>query len=311
MTRLVLFGGHGFVGSALRAGLPPEDLVAPSRRDVDLADESSVRAFLEPGDAVVNAAGYAAATDRTADGLARFRRDNVEAVRCLADAAIDRGVARLIHLSSVAAMGQRSGTGLVETDLATPRSPYGQSKRDGELVLEARGDRLPITILRPTSIFGPGRGLARLLCRIAALPVVPLPAGGRAMIPFSHIDNLVGAVVAAIGTPATAGRTFIVGDPESYRLRDVLVGLAARLGQPAPRTVSLPVSLLRAVGALEAGVAGLRGARPLLDPVRLETLTVSVSYSPAAFQAVTGFQPPVDLGAALDDLAAWYLDRPA
>ena len=311
MTRLVLFGGHGFVGSAIRTGLPSEDLVAPTRNDVELADRSSVRAFLEPGDVVVNAAGYAAATDRTPNGLARFRRDNVEAVRCLADAAIECGVARLIHLSSVAAMGQRSGADLVEADMATPRSPYGQSKLDGELLLEARGDQLPITILRPTSIFGPGRGLAALLCRIAALPVVPLPAGGRAMIPFSHIDNLVGAVVATIGTPATAGRTFIVGDPSSYRLRDVLVGLGQRLGQPAPRTVSLPVSLLRAVGALEQRVADLRGDGPLLDQVRMETLTVSISYSPAAFQAVTGFQPPVDLATALDDLTAWHRARRA
>lgn len=311
MTRLVVLGGTGFVGSAILAGLPSEDLVAPTRTEVDLADGSSVRAFLEPGDVVINAAGYAAATDRTPDGLARFRRDNVEAVRCLADAGIERGVSRLIHLSSVAAMGQRSGSGLVETDMATPRSPYGQSKRDGELLLEARMDRLPITILRPTSIFGPGRGLAALLCRIAALPVVPLPGGGRAMIPFSHIDNLVGAVVATIGIPATVGRTFIVGDLASYRLRDVLVGLAQRLGRPAPRTVSLPVSLLRAVGALEARAAGLRGARPLLDQVRLETLTVSSSYSPAAFQALTGFQPPVDLATALDDLAMWHLARRA
>ena len=230
--RVVLFGGGGFIGSALVAGLG-RGVTAPSRSEVDLIDGDRLRAFLQPGDLIVNATGYAMATDRSAAGLARFRRDNVEAVRTLATAASSVGAARLLHLSSVAAMGHREGEDLREEDLAQPRTPYGQSKRDAEDAVVEAAEDVPVTILRPTSVFGEGRGLAAVLCRIAGLPVVPLPAGGSALIPFSYVGNLVAAVGLALDRPETAGRTFIVGDDRSYRLREVLLdpGAGARTRQ--------------------------------------------------------------------------------
>lgn len=309
MPRVVLFGGGGFVGSALRSGLTGGDVVAPSRHDADLTDRAALVRLLRPGDLIVNAAGYAVATDRTPAGIERFRRDNIEGPRILAEAAIETGAAHLVHLSSVAAMGHREGVGLREDDLAPPRTPYGRSKRDGELVLAARMERLPITILRPTSVFGEGRGLAAMLCRVATLPVVPLPGGGRALIPFSHLGNLVAAVDATLGRPATFGRTFIVGDAGSYPLRDVVTGLAAELGRPRVRTVPVPTGLVRAIGTVETRLARLRGRAPLLDPVRIETVTSSVSYSTAAFRDATGFEAPVDLPTALRRIAAWYRGR--
>ena len=303
--RVVLFGGGGFIGSALLAGLPRE-VAAPTRSEVDLIDGDRLRSFLQPGDIIVNASGYAMATDGSAAGLARFRRDNVEAVRTLATAASSVGAARLVHLSSVAAMGHREGEDLREEDLARPRTPYGQSKRDAEDAVVEAAEDVPVTILRPTSVFGEGRGLAAVLCRIAALPVVPLPAGGSALIPFSYVGNLVAAVGLALDRPETAGRTFIVGDDRSYRLRDVLVTLAKALGRDQPMMLRVPRLAVQGVGAAETAVSRAVGRTPLLDPVRIETLTSSVSYSTRAFREATGFVPPFTLDAAMARIAAWH-----
>ena len=221
----------------------------------------------------------------------------------------ETGAAQLIHLSSVAAMGQRAGTALTETDMRPPRSPYGQSKLDAETALAARSGQLPITILRPTSVFGEGRGLAAFLCRIADLPLVPLPAGGRALVPFTYIGNIVEAVRLSIGSDACLGRTFIVGDDRSYRLGDVLRALAVALGHDHPRTVSVPTVLLTTAGVVEGGVRRVIGGSPLLDPIRVETLTSSVSYSTAAFRDATGFEPPHDLDDGVARIAAWHRRR--
>ena len=304
MTRVVLFGGGGFIGSAIAADWPDVELVTPRRSDVDLVDRPALGSLLRPGDIVVNAAGYAEATDRSEEGRARFRRDNVTAMESLAAAAGAARVGRLVHLSSVAAMGQRTGVDLTEDDLAVPRSPYGKSKRDAELVLGRFTDDVPITILRPTSVFGEGRPLARTLVRLASLPVIPLPAGGRAEVPFSYVGNLVAAVRLAAVTPACAGRTFIVGDDRSYPLREVVLTLAAALGRTRAPHLSAPVVLLRAVGVMEGAARRVVGGRMLLDPVRIETLTSSVSYSTKAFREATGFEPPFSLGAGLERIAA-------
>jgi nucleoside-diphosphate-sugar epimerase len=309
MGRVILLGGGGFIGSALKSGLTSGELAAPSRNEVDLCDRDRLSALLRPGDIVVNAAGYALATDRTPRGLARFRRDNVDAVRTLADVAAEVGVAHLVHLSSVAAMGQRGGVDLSEDDLATPRTSYGQSKRDAEVLLVERMDRLPITILRPTSIFGEGRGLASTLCRVASLPVIPLPAGGASLIPFSYVGNLASAVETTLGRSSSFGRTFIVGDEHSYVLRDVVLALANALGRGRRPAVSVPTAVVRAIGSVEGRLARARRRTPLLDPTRIETLTTSISYSTAAFHQATGFVAPVSLETAVERIAAWYQGR--
>lgn len=306
-SRLVLFGSTGFIGAAIQAGLG-RDMISPSHAQVDLLDAASLTSLLLPGDVIVNATGYAAATDQSPAGLARFRRDNVDAVRSLADAAAAGGAAQLIHLSSVAAMGQRTGTGLTEGALARPRSPYGQSKRDAELVL-AEPRPMPVTILRPTSVFGESRGLAALLCRLAKLPLIPLPDGGRAEIPFTYVGNVVEAVRLAIGCEPCLGKTFIVGDERSYRLAAIVTELSRSLRRRPGRILPVPAVALHAAGGLERLARGLFRGKALLDPIRIETLTSSVSYSIAAFQEATEYSPRVSMSDAASRIATWYGSR--
>ena len=302
MSRTVVFGGSGFIGSAMRSGLA--DVVAPPRSEVDLANAASIRAFLRPGDRIVNASGYAAATDRSPAGLDRLRRDNVDAVELLADAAADVGVGRLVHMSSVAAMGHREGVGLTEGDQTEPRSPYGRSKRDAERVLAGYGDRVPVTILRPTSVFGEGRPLAVLLCRIARLPLVPLPVGGRALVPFTYVGNVVAATRLALESDVCVGGTYIVGDARSYRLRSIVEGLARGMGRTSTGAFPVPAAVLRGAARIERRLRP--GRPPILDPIRIETLTLSVSYSIDAFRTATGYEPPVSMPEATGRIGAWY-----
>lgn len=310
MARIVLFGGGGFIGSSLARGLQRE-VIAPTRAEVDLTSADQLRAALRPADIVINATGYAAATDVTPSGLARLRRDNVDAVRTLAATASSAGVDRIIHLSSVAAMGHRTGNGLEESDLRPPRSPYGQSKLDGEMALAKAAGDVRVTIVRPTSVFGEGRGLAGLLCRIAALPVIPMPAGGRALMPFSYVGNLVAAIDLMLERPDTAGRTYIVGDESSYPLHVVLTTLARALGRSGRWTAHVPLAAVRGLGLAETAISRRIGRAPLLDAIRIETLTSSISYSTAAFRASTGFVPPYSLDDSMARIAAWYRERSA
>lgn len=305
--RVVLFGGAGFIGTALRGGLG-RDVVAPTRAEVDLASGEAVASYLQRGDIVINAAGYAAATDTSRSGLRRLRRDNVEAVRMLGRAAAAAGVDHVIHLSSVAAMGHRTGRMIREDDLLPPRTPYGQSKRDGEVALLAEAGAVPVTIVRPTSIFGEGRGLAALLCRLSDLPVIPVVGGGSALVPFSYVGNLVAAVDLLVEQPTAGGRTFIVGDAESYPLRRIVTTLARALGRGRAPVVPVPTLAVRSLGRVETALSRRMGRLPLLDPVRIETLTSSVSYSTAAFVEATGFEPPYPLETALERIATWYRD---
>lgn len=300
----MVLGGTGFIGSALARRLKGS-VLTPSHSEADLTDPASLARVIRPGDVIVNAAGYAAATDRTRAGARRFQAINVEGVRNLAQVAVNAGASGLIQISSVAAMGRWTGAGISEGMMRPPRSRYAQSKLDGERALEAFRGRLPFTILRPTSVFGEGRGLAAALCRLATLPISPLPSGGQALVPFSYVGNLAHAVELAMRCEACRGRTFIVGDERSYMLREIVGELARALHRPA-RIVPVPTIALHAAGGLLGLQARLRGRSPLLEASRIATLTRSVSYSIAEFQAATDYRPVYSLADGATRIAHWY-----
>jgi UDP-N-acetyl-alpha-D-quinovosamine dehydrogenase len=306
--RVVLFGGTGFVGSRIAAELTQDrrrrTVVVP-RSTADLSDGASLARVIQPGDVVINAAGYAAATDRTAAGLRRLRAVNVDGVRALAEASIARGARQLVHISSVAAMGRLSDGPHDETASGPLLSPYASSKHAAEEVLADLAGQLAVTVIRPTSVFGEGRGLAATLCRFVTLPVVVLPGGGASLIPFTYVQNVAQAVALTIATEACYGRTFIVGDEHSYELREVIAALASAL-DVRPRMVAVPGAALVAGANLLEGIARRRGVPPLLDASRVRTLTTSVSYSIGAFVGATGYRPRVGLTDATERIARWY-----
>ncbi|HYI66724.1 MAG TPA: NAD-dependent epimerase/dehydratase family protein [Candidatus Limnocylindrales bacterium] len=306
MTRVVIIGARGFIGSHIASELHDLRPECPPRSAADLEDPQSLRALLKSGDVVINAAGYAVATDATKEGSRRFDDVNVSGARNLAEAARERGASQLIHISSVAAMGRLQGRELPETASGPLITPYARSKRAAEVLLAEFAADLPVTILRPTSVFGEGRGLAALLCRLLMAPVVPLPGGGRAEIPFTYVGNVAWAVRLCLGNSLTYGRTLQVGDRRSYELRLVLKELAAALGRN-PRFVPVPQSIISSVARVGEAAAKVIGKPPPIDRTRLSVLTTSVSFSIEQLHATTGYEPRHSLREGAARIAAWYL----
>jgi len=131
---------------------------------------------------------------------------------------------------------------LLESDPPQPTDAFGRSKLAAENALRQSG--VPFTILRPVLVYGPGvkGNLARLLA-LAAKPW-PLPFGGfhnrRSVLAR---QNLVGAIHFALESPATAGETYLVADPEPVTLAEIVTAMRAGLGRK-PGLVSIPTSLL-------------------------------------------------------------------
>ncbi|MCX6343538.1 MAG: NAD(P)-dependent oxidoreductase [Armatimonadetes bacterium] len=306
-ARIVLFGKSGFVGSNILKELGA-DVFAPSELDVDLTNPDTLQGVINAGDVVINAAGYASATDRTPKGLELFQRVNLDGLRNLADACVNAGAAQLIHISSVAAMGMWDGEDITESMMRPVKSPYAASKLEGERLLAQYSDKLSITILRPTSVFGEGRGMAASLCSLVAKGKVPLPGGGEAKIPFTFIGNITHAVRLTVGNERCFGKTFIIGDLISYPLKDVVSALAQGMGISI-KIVPIPVRAAYCAALLCEAAARLRKSSPLLDRGRLHTMTESVCYDIDAFVEATGYSPPYDLQASAARIAQWYLSH--
>jgi nucleoside-diphosphate-sugar epimerase len=120
-------------------------------------------------------------------------------------------------------------------------------------------------VLRPPTAYGRGAPFAPVLVRtLLSRPPATMPAALRRWpMQWVHVDDLVGAIVAAAYAPAAAGQALNVAGPELFGMRRLNALLVATLaGLPAPAqpaaAPALRFDLRRAARAL-----GYRPAIPL------------------------------------------------
>jgi nucleoside-diphosphate-sugar epimerase len=117
----------------------------------DILNRDTLKQALGDSDIVIHCA-YGNTPD-----VALNRRINEEGLRNLGEAALDRGVRRFIHLSTIAVYGTETPELVTEeTPVRFSGDEYGDSKIRAEAIcreLMARG--LPLVIVRPTIVYGP------------------------------------------------------------------------------------------------------------------------------------------------------------
>lgn len=293
-----VIGGSGFVGSAICRELKSRGEVAaileaprirlrgPRTADnirrhsgADLALVSELSATLRGTDIVVNAAGLASPDSRDTDQLFGA---NALLPAIIAEAARVAGVDRLLHVSSVAALGR--DTALHDRPETSPFSPYSESKALGEeALLGARSFApLKVCVVRATSVHGPGRATTAKLQRLARSPLASVASPGDQPSPVSSVYGLADFVV-DLGQAADSPPPIALQPWEGATTTSVLT-IAS--GGRQPRV--LPNRLCRAAMAIGKLVSSLLGGR--LDGLvrRVELMWFGQEQSMAKGHTVRG-----------------------
>ena len=141
---------------------------------------------------------------------------------------------RLIYVSSSAVLGGSEGQLVNETAPLEPARPTAKVLADTETLLATSG--LPLTILRASGIYGPGR--TRLIDQMRS---------GSAQLPTQshwtnriHRDDLAQAIVHVASLGQKAEALYLATDSEPAQLADVYLFLAKELGTKIPETSTEP-----------------------------------------------------------------------
>ncbi|MCQ4230894.1 SDR family oxidoreductase [Pseudomonas stutzeri] len=262
MTKIVLTGATGFVGSRLFSQLERRaefQIVGLSRRllvdggnsklyvagDLQHADLSGL---LCDADVLIHLAARAHITkEGVADPLAEYRRVNVEGTLNLARQAMTAGVKRFIFISSIGVNGNTNTQPFCADDAPNAAEPYAQSKWEAEqgLMQLAAETGVEVVIIRPPLVYGLGApGNFGSLVRWVEKGI-PLPLGAihnrRSLV---GIDNLVDLIIHCIDHPAAANQVFLAGDGEDLSTTELLRAVGKAMGKPA-RLIPVPVGLLQ------------------------------------------------------------------
>lgn len=278
-------GASGFVGRRLVARLletrpgdsvsalllPSEPVPGPFEGRVeilrgDLRDAEAVRSALRGRELVFHVAGFISYWVLDA---ALMEAVNVEGVRTLVDACLECGVRRLVHVSSVGAIGfHRDGSPADEgTAFNWPESfGYMTTKRDGQRIVEqaARERGLDAVIVNPASVMGPGdpgplTAHNRLYASMyKAKTFFGTFGGGLAVV---DVRDLVETILAAAERGRRGEAYLSVGANVPYtRVLELMAACAGRRFIP----FVAPAFALSAAGWLAELLSRLTGKRPLI-----------------------------------------------
>jgi len=212
--RVCVTGGTGFLGTALVRDLlarrvPVRVLARPSRR-ADLLETQGaevVRGGLGDPDCIAHAVEgvdvvyHLAAKVDTPGSKAEFLETNVGGTERVLTACLRQGVGRVVYASSLAVYGPVPSGQRIDEDTAYDELPqlrdfYAESKilADQFAVTFARKTALPMTIIRPGIVYGPGKQLPVGLLGFTLGKTNFVFGDPNNRIPLNYVENLVDAL---------------------------------------------------------------------------------------------------------------------
>ena len=284
--KVLVTGATGFVGAVLmpeligRYGpgsvsafvLPGDPIPATWRGSGvrtlagDISDARAVRTATAGHSHIVHLAGFISYWKGDED---RLRTVNEDGARSIVEASLAAGVERLIHISSVGAVGfHESGQPADETaPFNWPEDIlYMASKRRGQDIVEqaVRERGLRAVILNPASIMGPGDHNPEtphneLYRRISRGPLFGSFSGGLAIV---DVRDLVALILKALERRGRDGESYLVVGT-NLRYRDVIRRISRACGRRA-YPFPIPAPLLATAGHVLERASRRTGRRPLL-----------------------------------------------
>lgn len=318
--RVAVSGGTGFLGSHLvkrfevdghsvaallrdpekASGLPPET----DRVVGDIAAAEPVRRLVSEADLVI----HTVSNFRVASGPPEsYRRINVEGTRNLLQAAIDAGVRRFVHCSTIGVHGDVAVTPGDENAPYNPGDLYQETKLEAEQLVRSRAGTsgTEIVVVRPCSMYGPGDlrmlKMFRMLAKGRFFKVGPCRENFHA----GYIEDVAEGFVRAATTPGIDGEVFIVGG-EGFLPLDEYIDTAARVVGALPPKVRVPYGLMHgAAWACERLFVPLR-VEPPLHVRRVRFFRNNRAFSIEKARRVLGFEPKVGLEEGMRRTVDWY-----
>jgi nucleoside-diphosphate-sugar epimerase len=245
----------------------------------------------------------------------QFFEINANGTRYVAEAALDHGVRRMVHVSSNSPFGTNPHPHDTFRAIEPyhPYYGYGRSKMQAELaVTEAMELGLDATIVRPPWFYGPFQPPRQTtffrLVRAGKFPVVGDGEQRRSMV---YIDNLVDGVIAAELTPAAKGKGYWVADERAYTVNEIVATVGRALTEEGfnvePPSTRLPAIAGRIAELGDRVVQGLGRYQQQLHVLGEMNHTIACDIS--VTRRELHYEPAIELYEGMCRSIRWCIDQ--
>lgn len=275
-------------------------------READLLDSLSIEEALANVTSVIHAAAIVSFLPR--DKKPMFRT-NVEGTRHLVDACLSANIKKLVHISSVAALGRPRNATVVDEDQKWVDSPhnsaYAESKYQAELeVMRGQHEGLNTIILNPSVILAPSDP-ARSSGKVFGYVL----KGGRfytdGCINYVSVRDVAVLAEKSLAVEAPGERFILSAGSLSYH--SFFSQVAKHLNRRPPH-INTPMVVLRLLSKISTIISSLTGTHPLITTEVARAASQSIAFSNAKARAFFEFEfEPLDK--TLEWCSKYYLGQ--
>lgn len=221
--------------------------------------------------------------------------------------ALRAGVKKIVHCSSVAAMGICNEVPSNEKTPCNPHHPYGRSKLQAEKEVKkmVEDDNLPATIIRFSMVYGPGdpRDILRLT-RMAKKGLFPKVGNRSKLTPLIHVNDAVDGIILACekGVP---GEIYLLTNKESEPFDQIREIIQEALGLKK-RALYVPEWAALSLASLIEKTFTVLGKTPPVSRKNIESTLADRVFSIEKAQRDLGFFPKVGTEEGLRETVEWY-----
>lgn len=303
--KIFITGATGFIGQHLANILAREgnevnalvrrknvpDLIKHSNihlHEGNLLDEGSIQKAIEGCEQVYHLAGYARAWNKD---INTFYNVNVTGTKNILDAAKAASVKKVVAASTAGVFPPaKNGQPVDETAIKQTAiyTEYERTKNLGEeLCRQYAANGLPVVIINPTKVFGPGpvdeSNSATLMIRdyIRGKWKV-IPGNGKGVMDYVYVDDVAEGFKKAMEKGDPGEQYILGGNNVSY---DDFFGTVKRMENVKHAIFKIPVPVIMTIATLESAKAKLLGLKPLITPEWVKKIPYSWAKTSAKAKA--------------------------
>lgn len=260
----------------------------------DIRNHDLVSSAVEGCEAVFHLAALIGAPSSSVSPLA-YVRTNVEGTDNVLQAALEKGVRRVVHVSTSEIYGTGQNISVDESHPFNPQSPYAVSRVSADFLALSyyRSFDLPVSIARPFDVYGPRQSG----CSIISAIIGELLEGKRrislASLPsvsdLTYVTDIVSGLLSIEASPETVGKTLNLGTGNAISAADLGAKIASAIGCD--------------IEIIEDELSALPSALPSADE------QPGLISNPEKMHALTGWKAQIDLDEGLRRTVEWMKEH--
>lgn len=288
--KVAITGATGVVGSVIAQQLANEkfDVSRVVRPETDILDMVGLMKAFEGVDAVVHAAGLVSFNPRNKKKLEEV---NVQGTRNVVNACLANGTKKLVHISSVSALGRHRAGSLVNEEskwiAGLVASDYAQSKYLAELeVFRGMEEGLKVSVVNPSLVLAAGDG-QRSSSHLFGY--VWRQRNLYADFTVNYVDARdVSNMVTHLLREDHNGQRFIAS-AGTATMKELFQKVAQRFQKKAP-SISVPKNFASTAAWLEEFRSRLIGSEPMITRQSVRVLREAVTFENSKAKKILGIE---------------------